>query len=272
MKKTAIFLDAENISIIDTRIAMAHIESDGSLGEVILKRAYGDFGRSLHGAIPDLYDMGFTFNATPPSSRGKNVADFMLVMDVVEIHRDVDIDCFILISSDTGFSVLANKLKEAGKEVQCYSKFNNPISAIFDRYYRIDRAKFRVELTQKKVPSLTEMVAIANASANADAGGCQSKLRDVKFSCVGWGLAKPFVDLFRQHQKGAEQPVPLRGLARSMKEADLDLCQRLGVDVSTVLNKNKILFPTFIKEGRRYVGFNEEYYSLILQKYECVEE
>lgn len=266
MKKTAVFLDAENISIIDARIAMNHIKSDADLGEVILKRAYGDFGRNLHGIIPDLHDMGFMFMATPSNSRGKNAADFMLVMDAIEINRDVDIDCFILISSDTGFSVLANKLKEAGREVQCFSKFNNQISVIFDRYYQIDRANFCVKLTERKTPLVTGDVVDGGMEL------CQPKLRDVKFSCVGWGLAKPFVDLFRKHQKTGGQPIPLKGLTRSMKEADLDLCQRLGVEVSTVINKNKNLFPTFITEGRRYVGFNEEFYSLLVQKYERIRE
>jgi uncharacterized protein (TIGR00288 family) len=123
MSQIAVFIDFENIA---TAAEKEHRELDLSLlmeqlktrGTVSIKRAYGDWGRwnkyrfdLLENAIEmiHLYSYGY-------SIAGKNRADIRLAIDAIEaVFAHQNIEIYAVMSGDSDFSSLINKLKEYGK-------------------------------------------------------------------------------------------------------------------------------------------------------------
>jgi uncharacterized protein (TIGR00288 family) len=123
MSQIAVFIDFENIA---TAAEKEHRELDLSLlieqlktrGTIAIKRAYGDWGRwnkyrfdLLENAIEliHLYSYGY-------STTGKNRADIRLAIDAIEaVFAHPSIEIYAVMSGDSDFSSLINKLKEYGK-------------------------------------------------------------------------------------------------------------------------------------------------------------
>ena len=114
-EKIAILIDAENISMKYMKLIMNEV---GKYGIATYKRIYGDFSNPGVMAWQDKlreYAMTpiFQFNYT----RGKNASDSALIIDAMDILYANNVDGFIIVSSDSDFTRLAMRLREAGKRV-----------------------------------------------------------------------------------------------------------------------------------------------------------
>lgn len=114
-KKYALLIDAENA---DIKYLSDIIKELKTYGNVTYKRMYGDFTspqmkewnrKALEYAIVPIQQ--------PHYSKYKNAADIMLVIDAMDILFEKSVDGFCIVSNDSDYTRLVNRLCEAGYEV-----------------------------------------------------------------------------------------------------------------------------------------------------------
>ncbi len=108
--KIALLIDAENTNVKYIDAIFSEIKK---YGNVTYQRMYGDFRnnalakwveKSTEYAIVPIYQQNY--------SSGKNAADIMLVIDAMDILYRQNVDMFCIVSSDSDFTRLVNRIKE----------------------------------------------------------------------------------------------------------------------------------------------------------------
>lgn len=127
-EKIAILIDAENISTKYMKLIMDEV---GKYGIATYKRVYGDFSNPGVMAWQDKlreYAMTpiFQFNYT----RGKNASDSALIIDAMDILYSGKVTGFCLVTSDSDFTKLAIRLREAGMLVIGMGEQKTPNSLV----------------------------------------------------------------------------------------------------------------------------------------------
>ena len=122
--RLAVLIDGENAS---PRHARAVFETAGKIGEATVRRIYGDFsdGRlsSWNAAIRKF---AIVPHHQPAHVRGKNAADIALAIDAVDLSYRERLDGFLLVSSDSDFTRLAQRLREGGFAVFGFGESKTP--------------------------------------------------------------------------------------------------------------------------------------------------
>jgi len=122
--KIAVFVDYDNIEIgvkstlqRDLDVAMV-LDALKERGDIVAKFAYADWGRQ-EGAKRQMAENAVQMVQRVPSPRGdKNGADINLALDAMEMAFTHDhINTFAIVSGDSDFIPLVNKLKEYGKTI-----------------------------------------------------------------------------------------------------------------------------------------------------------
>lgn len=122
--RIAVFVDFENLAIGTRDMHGGEFRIDLvqkrllEKGRIVFKRAYCDWNR-YRGAVRDFHANGIEM-IDIPSGRlsGKNSADIRMVVDALDLcHSKGHIDIFALLTGDSDFSPLVNKLKENNKRV-----------------------------------------------------------------------------------------------------------------------------------------------------------
>ena len=113
--RLAVLIDADNAPRTAIREVMAEI---AVYGTPTLKRIYGDWTSPnmgswkpllLENAITPIQQYGYT--------TGKNSTDSAMIIDAMDILYSGRVDGFVLVSSDSDFTRLAIRLREAGMKV-----------------------------------------------------------------------------------------------------------------------------------------------------------
>ena len=120
----AVFVDFENLAIGAQVTESGRFQIELVLkrllekGRIVYKRAYCDWSR-YKGAIREFHSHGIALVDIPQTRMsGKNSADIHMVVDALDLcHSKDHIDTFALLSGDSDFSPLVNKLKENDKRV-----------------------------------------------------------------------------------------------------------------------------------------------------------
>lgn len=114
-KRFAILIDADNIS---TKYVPNILSEISNYGVATYKRAYGDLTRKenknwekvlLDNSITPVQQYSYTF--------GKNSTDSAMIIDAMDILYSNNVEGFCIVSSDSDFTRLAARLREAGKIV-----------------------------------------------------------------------------------------------------------------------------------------------------------
>lgn len=124
--KLAVLIDADNAS---AKIARALFEEIAKIGDASIRRIYGDFSQarsqpwadvlSAHAIIPQ---QQFAYTT------GKNASDITLVIDAMDLLHGGRVDGFCLVSSDSDFTRLASRIREAGLDVYGFGEQKTPKS------------------------------------------------------------------------------------------------------------------------------------------------
>jgi uncharacterized protein (TIGR00288 family) len=120
----AIFCDFENVALGSRDAAYGDFDIGLVLerlldkGKVVVKKAYCDWAR-YEAAKRPLHEAAFELIEIPHVSySGKNSADIRLVVDALDLcYTKSHIDLFVIVSGDSDFSPLVNKLRENAKTV-----------------------------------------------------------------------------------------------------------------------------------------------------------
>jgi len=114
-KKIAVLIDADNVSYKYVKYIFDEISNHG---KPTYKRIYGDWTK------PQLAQWGNVLlnNSITPIQQysyttGKNATDVALIIDAMDILYSNNVDGFCIVSSDSDFTKLAARLREAGMYV-----------------------------------------------------------------------------------------------------------------------------------------------------------
>lgn len=111
----AVLIDGDNIPSANVKEMMEEI---AKYGIPTIKRIYGDWTKPqlskwksilLENAITPIQQYGYTI--------GKNATDSAMIIDAMDILYSGKVDGFCLVSSDSDFTRLATRLREAGMKV-----------------------------------------------------------------------------------------------------------------------------------------------------------
>ena len=136
--RLAVLIDADNAP----RSALGDIMAEVAVyGTPTIKRIYGDWttpnlaswkGPLLENAITPVQQYSYT--------TGKNATDSAMIIDAMDILYTGQVDGFVLVSSDSDFTRLAVRLREAGKKVYGMGerKTPNPFIVACDKFVYIE--------------------------------------------------------------------------------------------------------------------------------------
>jgi uncharacterized LabA/DUF88 family protein len=167
--KLAVLIDAEN--------AQASVIGDllrevARYGTATIKRAYGDWTTpNLNGWRETLHSLAIQPIQQFQYTTGKNATDSALIIDAMDLLHGGKVDGFCLVSSDSDFTRLATRVREAGLAVYGFGEKKTPRSfvAACDKfiYTEILRAPVAepaaIEAAQKRLKPLL-VAAVAGAT------------------------------------------------------------------------------------------------------------
>ncbi len=114
-KRIAVLIDADNVSEKYIRPILVELSNHGM---PTYKRIYGDFTSSRLAAWKSvLLDNSITPIQQYSYTTGKNATDAALIIDAMDILYSGNVDGFCIVSSDSDFTKLAARLREAGMYV-----------------------------------------------------------------------------------------------------------------------------------------------------------
>ena len=113
--RLAVLIDAENASPRDAGEVFGAAEK---LGEATVRRIYGDFSNGrLASWNAAIRRHSIVTCHQPAHARGKNAADIALVIDAMDAMYRERLDGWCLVTSDSDFTRLAQRLREGGLAV-----------------------------------------------------------------------------------------------------------------------------------------------------------
>ncbi|WP_296620648.1 NYN domain-containing protein [Marivirga sp.] len=134
----AVLIDGDNIPSANVKEMMEEI---AKYGNPTIKRIYGDWTKPnlskwknllLENAITPIQQYGYT--------TGKNATDSAMIIDAMDILYSQKVHGFCLVSSDSDFTRLATRLREAGMKVYGIGekKTPNPFIVACDKFIYIE--------------------------------------------------------------------------------------------------------------------------------------
>jgi len=148
--KLAVLIDGDNIPSAYMKEMMEEI---AKYGTPTIKRIYGDWTKPhlakwknmlLENAITPIQQYGYTI--------GKNATDSAMIIDAMDILYSEKVDGFCIVSSDSDFTRLATRLREAGMQVIGIGekKTPEPFIVACDRFIYIEILKRLSKETDSK--------------------------------------------------------------------------------------------------------------------------
>ncbi len=123
-RSLAVLIDGDNTS---ARYASAILDEIASLGEANVRRVYGDFSSErLKGWRNVIQPLAIVPHQQFNNTVGKNASDIALVIDAMDLMHRGRLDGFCLVSSDSDFTSLAQRLREEGAVVYGFGAQKTP--------------------------------------------------------------------------------------------------------------------------------------------------
>ena len=143
----AVLIDADNTS---ARYAEAIFEEIVKLGEANVRRIYGDFsGTQLKSWNKAIESLAILQHQQRSNSTRKNSSDIALVIDAMDLMHKGTLDGFCLVSSDSDFTRLAQRLREEGMVVYGFGE-HKAVEAFRNACNRFIYVENLVEATAEK--------------------------------------------------------------------------------------------------------------------------
>jgi hypothetical protein len=168
----AVLIDADNQT---ARLAAELLAEVAKYGTPTIKRAYGDWttdnlngwkDKLLGNAIQPMQQFAYT--------RGKNSTDSALIIDAMDLLYAGNVDGFVIVSSDSDFTRLATRLREAGKTVYGLGRRDTPEAfvAACDRFIYLDLVSAEEErpAPEQRSPNLKQLLSAAISNTAKDDG------------------------------------------------------------------------------------------------------
>ena len=149
--RLAVLIDADNAP----RDCLQGIMEEVAIyGTPNIKHAYGDWSsRNLAGWKQALLDNSVTAVQQFAYTKGKNSTDSAMIIDAMDILYAGKTDGFVLVSSDSDFTGLARRLREAGLFVIGIGekKTPSPLIAACNKFIYIENIRDRMQKAEQKI-------------------------------------------------------------------------------------------------------------------------
>ncbi len=165
-QKLAVLIDADNAQASVIQELLAEVSRYGT---ATIKRAYGDWTTTnLKGWKEVLHKMAIQPIQQFSYTTGKNSTDASLIIDAMDVLHTGSVDGFCLVSSDSDFTRLATRIREAGLVVYGFGerKTPEPFVAACDKFIYIEI--LRAKPDEAKEAASGKVVAQTVAIAEAD--------------------------------------------------------------------------------------------------------
>jgi uncharacterized LabA/DUF88 family protein len=149
--RLAVLIDADNIPYSNVK---GLFEEIAKYGTPTFKRIYGDWTKpTVSGWKSVLLENAITPVQQYSYTRGKNSTDSAMIIDAMDILYSGKVDGFCLVSSDSDFTRLATRLREAGMKVIGIGerKTPSPFIVACDKFIYLEIIN-RPVLVQESVP------------------------------------------------------------------------------------------------------------------------
>jgi hypothetical protein len=179
--RLAVLIDADNTP---SKIADRLFEEIAKLGEASARRIYGDFTRpGLKGWEKVLFAHAIVPQQQYAYVPGKNASDITLVIDAMDMLHSGWFDGFCLVSSDSDFTRLAQRIRERGLDVFGFGAKKTPESFVkaCRRFIYIENLQIETPVSQPGAPA-----AVKSLLPPADAVPLLTKAIEQMESDDGW--------------------------------------------------------------------------------------
>jgi uncharacterized LabA/DUF88 family protein len=176
--RLAVLIDSDNAT---ASLATELLEEIAKYGTPTIKRAYGDWTTPhlggwkealLRHAIQPVQQFAYT--------RGKNSTDSALIIDAMDLLYAGNLEGFVLVSSDSDFTRLATRLREAGMTVFGLGRRDTPEPFVnaCDRFIYLDLLSQEPQAPEQRAsedeepapPNLKRILSTAIGSTSKDDG------------------------------------------------------------------------------------------------------
>jgi len=158
--RLAVLFDADNVPYSNVRGMLAEI---AKYGTPTFKRIYADWTKpTVSGWKTVLLENGITPVQQYSYTTGKNATDSAMIIDAMDILYTGRVDGFCIVSSDSDFTRLATRLREAGMKVYGIGekKTPTPFIAACDKFIYLEILKpVFIPKVKSKTRSKTKEVA-----------------------------------------------------------------------------------------------------------------
>ena len=134
----AVLIDADNVP---AKHAAAIMREVTTIGEPALRRVYGDWSNDhLKGWKAPIRELGLVAHQETANTKGKNASDIGLVMQAMDILHCRRFDIIVIVSSDSDFTALVNRLREDGVTVIGIGekKTHDSLRNVYNRFILIE--------------------------------------------------------------------------------------------------------------------------------------
>jgi uncharacterized LabA/DUF88 family protein len=175
--RLAVIIDADNASAAVTKELLEEV---AKYGVATVKRAYGDWTtQNLVGWKEHLHRHAIQPMQQFAYTKGKNSTDSACIIDAMDLLYGGNVDGFCLVSSDSDFTRLATRLREAGKVVYGFGERKTPDAfiAACDKFIFVEvlrpaaaGAAAQASVQVQDVPALQGLLAHAIRETLRDTG------------------------------------------------------------------------------------------------------
>jgi uncharacterized LabA/DUF88 family protein len=150
--RLAVLIDSDNTT---ASLTTELLEEIAKYGTPTVKRAYGDWTtQQLAGWKQELLSHAIQPMQQFAYTRGKNSTDSALIIDAMDLLYAGNVEGFVIVSSDSDFTRLATRLREAGMTVYGLGRRNTPTAfvAACDRFIYLDLLGDERQGSQPRTP------------------------------------------------------------------------------------------------------------------------
>ena len=243
--RLAVLIDADNVPYSNVKGVMEEI---AKYGTPTFKRIYGDWTRPtvsgwknvlLENAITPIQQYSYT--------TGKNSSDSALIIDAMDILYSGKVDGFCIVSSDSDFTRLATRLREAGMKVFGIGqkKTPNPFIVACDKFIYMEIIS---------VPEITETEAVKTKTARPAAKASVDKINKETLKLIatsiddladenGWAFLGEVGNLLLKKQPNFDPRnygfLKLTPLIKSLPQFEVDKKETDKAGIKLVYIRNK---------------------------------
>lgn len=199
-KKLALLIDSDNVS---AKYAQFILQEASKYGELSCKRVYGDWEKNNTGwRVPAMNNSILPVQQTCYVT-GKNATDFSMIIDAMDLLYSGCVDGFVLVTSDSDFTRLAIRLREAGKLVVGIGEVKTPLAftSSCHHFSYLNQVCDNVgEYDEKSLRKAVLDYVKENDDKRLDLGKIDSfitsKFGNVDFDLLGYKRLSNFIDSF----------------------------------------------------------------------------